>query len=150
MKRYVTAILKIPIEIDEKGMINMMNDHTQSTITEFDANSLSQPKDNVYRKIMDYLKEHPEPPLHKSVETPLNKSVETPLQKSVETPLHKSVETPLQKSVETPLQKSVEDEPVFMVLSNEEQKIRKNKQNHTFKTYSLSNTVQQLTRRNYI
>lgn len=70
MKRFVTAHLTIPIEIDEKGGIKLLNEYTQTEITAFD--NVFKPRDNMYEKIMDYL--HKLPPDPMEIE-PADKSV---------------------------------------------------------------------------
>ena len=61
MKRIVNAHLTIPIEVDENGVINLLNEYTQTYITAFSGEL--KPRDNMYQKIMDFLKQPAETPV---------------------------------------------------------------------------------------
>ena len=124
MKRIVNAHLTIPIEVDENGTINLLNEYTQTYITAFSGEL--KPRDNMYQKIMDFLKQPADPV---AAEDPVTNSVTNSV-----------TEDPV---AEDP----VTEDPVCMVLKKSGLKVRKPSESQTFKNYGKNKGSTQWTRR---
>ena len=67
MKRYVLANIKTPIIVNEDGLIDMLNEYTQTEITSLNQLTAIEEEDNLYKKIMEFLskKDDLEEPIRK-------------------------------------------------------------------------------------
>ncbi len=128
MKRIVNAHLTIPIEVDENGTINLLNEYTQTYITAFSGEL--KPRDNMYQKIMDFLKQ------------PADPVAEDPV--AAEDPVTNSVTNPVADPV---AEDPVTEDPVCMVLKKSGLKVRKPSESQTFKNYGKNKGSTQWTRR---
>jgi phosphoenolpyruvate-protein kinase (PTS system EI component) len=57
MKKYVLANIKIPILVDENGIFDLLNEYTQTEITHLNNLPTIDEEDNLYKKIMEFLKD---------------------------------------------------------------------------------------------
>ncbi len=121
MKRIVNAHLTIPIEIDEKGSIKLLNEYTQTTVSEFDG--IFKPRDNMYQKIMDFLKQQQQQLQQPNVAT------------------HKPVAATQPQEPDQLIQEPTDTTPIIVLNKSV---MRKPRQNQTFKTANLGH---QLTRK---
>jgi len=112
MKRIINAHLTIPIEVDENGVINLLNEYTQTYITAFSGEL--KPRDNMYQKIMDFLK-----------------------QETAVAVTH--VASDVASNVASNVASTDEEDPVYMVLKKSGLHVRKRSNNQTFKTYGKTN-----------
>ncbi len=116
MKRIVNAHLTIPIEIDEKGSIKLLNEYTQTTVSEFDGTF--KPRDNMYQKIMDFLKQE-----KKQIQDQSTAATQE--------------QDPL-------MQEPTDAVPIILLNTSS---LKKPRQNQTFKTYGTHKSIYNFTRK---
>lgn len=118
MSRYVMANIKIPILVSETGKIDILNEYTQTEISGLDKLPASPADDNMYAKIMDFLR-------YKNVEEKDDANVEKNSSTNVEKKDEVNVEVPNEEKVE------------FLYLTEGQLKKRSHTQFQSFKNIKI-------------
>jgi hypothetical protein len=146
MKKYVLANIKIPVEINENGLFDMLNEYTQTEITSLNELPAIEGEDNLYKKIIEFL-ENKKDDLEEPIQKIKIKDCIEEMEKEISEETSEELEEESSQAKEEICNSTMEQ---VLTICKNNIKMRKHSNNMTFKNIkNYKKGVKSYTRKTY-